>query len=456
MLADEFIAPDVALVTAPMPPTAAPRPVTGRATFALAPLAAVAWPLAVFFAHPLRHTAPMAMAARRKWRLGLSVMGQVSLIAGENSDFRLFRPLGNAPVVAVIALIALLAAAPGAWASASRLDRRPLFVAFYVPWDDNARRSLAAHVGKIDVFAPLWISLTSPSGDLALAEDPQALATLAKARRAPAVLPLVSNAHDGVWDAAAAEGVILDAATRERFLARLADLARQHGYDGYVFDFEDLTPAAIAAYPAFLAQARQALAAVGSETWVAVPIGAAAWPLGELSSAADTVVLMAYDECWANSTPGPIAGEDWLVDLLTQRLPPLDPRRTVIALGAYGYDWPSAAPARVVSVADARALARTAGAEPTRDPGSNAEHFAYNDAAGRPHGVWYADAVNFAAQRGRALAQHPRGVALWRLGLEDAALWASLDRPPPAPAISQPGQVAPIPCSRLPVSPAAP
>ena len=375
------------------------------------------------------------------------------MIGGEISGFHLFRPHGK---VLVVALIALLAAAPAAGASAGRLDHRPLFVAFYVPWDVNARRSLAAHVGKIDAFAPLWVSLTSPTGAIALADDPQALATLARARRAPAVLPLVSNAHDGVWDAAAAEGVILDGAARQRFLDRLADLARQHDYGGYVFDFEDLSPVAVAAYPAFLAQARQALAAGGGETWVAVPIGAAAWPLAALSGAADTVVLMAYDECWANSTPGPIAGDDWLADLLAQRLPPLDPRRTVIALGAYGYDWPSGAPASVVSVANAGELARTAGAEPTRAPVSNAEHFAYLDTSQRPHNVWYADAANFAVQRGRALAQHPRGVALWRLGLEDPALWESLDQPPFAPPMSQPGQVAPIPCSRLPVSSAAP
>ncbi len=157
---------------------------------------------------------------------------------------------------------------------------------------------------------------------------------------------------------------------------------------------------------------------------------------------------MAYDECWATSNAGPVAGADWLRRLLADRLSGVDPRHVVVALAAYGYDWPDGRPGQPIGAADAQRLAARMKATVRRDPASRNEHFAYTSADGRGHQVWFVDAQAFAADRAVAAAWRPRGYALWRLGLEDPATWGL---PPTALAIPPGGAqaAAPHPCDLL-------
>ncbi len=156
---------------------------------------------------------------------------------------------------------------------------------------------------------------------------------------------------------------------------------------------------------------------------------------------------MAYDECWATSNAGPIAGADWLRQLLADRLSGTDPRHVVIALAAYGYDWPEGRPGHPIGAAEAMRLAARMKAPLLRDPASQNEHFTYTAADGRKHQVWFLDARAFAADRAVAAAWAPRGYALWRLGLEDPAIWSLPHAPRPDGPRTAPGGVAPHPCN---------
>lgn len=319
------------------------------------------------------------------------------------------------------------------------------FIAFHVPWDPNSTASLARHADQIDILAPLWVTLRGPQAEVVIEPDPKGMALLTARKGRPKVYPVISNAHDDVWDAASAQAAILDPATRTKVLARLTEFAGARRLSGFIFDFENLTPAATAGYPAFLATAKTALAPAGVEVWSTASPGADQ-PLQTLASAGDAVVLMAYDACWATSSPGPVAGEDWLESVLAQRLEGMDPHRVVIALGSYGYDWPLGAAASPIAAGDAVKLAARLGAKVTRDPLSHHPSFRYTDSKGRQHVVWYVDAKAFTLGRGAVAAFHPRGVALWRLGLEDPALWTA----PPAASSRRARGPPPHPCDPLP------
>jgi spore germination protein YaaH len=146
---------------------------------------------------------------------------------------------------------------------------------------------------------------------------------------------------------------------------------------------------------------------------------------------------MGYDQCWATSTPGPIAGVDWLAQGLAAARGPAAPGRTVVALGAYAYDWTIGGPAKVLSVPAALDLAKAHGAAVRREPVSANLTFDYNDAAGQPHQVWMADAPALAAARRAAAHVGFKSWGIWRLGLEDPASWggapAAADAPATAP-----------------------
>jgi spore germination protein YaaH len=339
------------------------------------------------------------------------------------------------PSILALALgLALASVAPAAQAAP-----RPLTVGFYLPWDQASRAALVAHAARLDVLAPMSGALDSAQGTLRWQDDPARAPALAAAHGRARVLPVVSNAHDNVWDTAAADGALLDPAAGDAFIAALAAAARAQGYGGYILDFESLSPRAAPAYAPFLARLRAVLKPAGKELWVTAPLAAPAAGLQPLAQATDTVVLMAYDECWATGAPGPIAGQDWLEANLDVRLGPapaldptprLDPTHVVVALGAYAYDWPPAGAAAVLSAGEAAALARRAGRPVLRAAPDFNPHLSYAAPDGQAHQVWWLDAAVWRAQAAAVQARRARGVALWRLGLEDPALWTA----GPAPA----------------------
>jgi spore germination protein YaaH len=321
-------------------------------------------------------------------------------------------------------LAALLASLVATAASAEPLT------AFYVPWEKPALASLKAHVGDIAVFAPFWGSLVAPSGKIIWEDDPEAHLVLRQAKRPPKVIPIVSNAHDDVWDKAAAEAVILKPPAADAFAANILKQAQSDHLAGVVVDFENLGPKATAGFPAFLKGLRTRLNAAGLEVWVTTTLTHEdGYP--DLSDAADAVVLMAYDQCWATSYPGPIAADAWIAANLKAKVAGRDPSRYVVALASYAYDWPATGKATVISAGKAAQLARANGAKVVHAPGSN-PHFSYQ-AAGVRHEVWWVGAADVARQRALVASQGFRGTALWRMGLEDPNLWRATAAAPAKP-----------------------
>ncbi|MBI1197892.1 MAG: glycosyltransferase [Phenylobacterium sp.] len=306
----------------------------------------------------------------------------------------------------------------------------PLAVGFYVSWDETSRASLKAHVDQLDVVSPQWIGLT-PDGRLDVTHDPEARAIIARAKTPPSLLPAVYNARDGVWNGPEADRIVTDPTARRTMLDQLATLAQHQGFAGYVFDFENLSPAAIAAYPTFISEAVARLRPLGREVWVTAPFADDSWPLVRLQRAADAIVLMAYDQHWGTGDPGPPAGQDWFQSQLADRLSRLDPARTVVALGAYGYDWTLPRPghpgrATAVTYAEATQIAHDSGAQAAMDPASLNPTFAYEDETGARHEVWFLDAATLHNQLRVADGFRPRGYALWRMGGEDPLDWTLL------------------------------
>ena len=340
---------------------------------------------------------------------------------------------------------AAVSLAGGGWPASAA--EAPLFVGFYDAWDRSDLPALPRQLQGLDVFAPRWLTIRGAQGQVVVEPDNGAAAIAARAGRRLKLMPLISNAHDDVWDEAAADAVILNPAVRKVFLAQLQTLAAAKGYAGYIFDLENLSARAQAGYPALLAAARAALQPSRIEVWATVGPGPDE-PLRALAGSADAAVLMAYDECWATSNAGPIAGTDWLKRLLSDRLAGLDPRRVVIALAAYGYDWPDGKPGQPIGAAQAMALAARVKAPVKRDAASGNVHFSYAAPGGQPHQVWFLDAKAFDGGRAVAAAWRPRGFALWRLGLEDPAIW-SLSRTSAGSRGAPASGPAPHPCNPL-------
>lgn len=317
---------------------------------------------------------------------------------------------------------------------------RPLTVGFYVPWDERSRVSLSAHINQLDVFAPQWITPHGSLGLVDVSDDPQTQALLAKATHKPSILPVIHNSHNGYWDGPLANALLLNPAARNALVTNLVNLAKARGYAGYVFDFENLSPRAMKAYPALVAQTNQALNPLGREVWVTALFGDDSVPLKQLQAASDTVVLMAYDQHWSSGDPGSVAGQDWFESNLDKRLSGLDAAKTILALGSYGYDWvpkdksghclgmdPSQQDcATLMGFHEATQTADDSGSDVSMDPASLNPTYAYADDSGVRHTVWFLDAPTLFNEIKDADDYRPRGYALWRMGVEDPGVWAIL------------------------------
>jgi cellulose synthase/poly-beta-1,6-N-acetylglucosamine synthase-like glycosyltransferase/peptidoglycan/xylan/chitin deacetylase (PgdA/CDA1 family)/spore germination protein YaaH len=343
---------------------------------------------------------------------------------------------------------------PGVLTSALSGAQRPLTLAFYVSTDSNSRQSLAEHMGKIDVLSPQWISLNGAAGDITVIDDPQTNALLnatqkpvkrtwfdvwpqrdvapPPAAKPPSVLPSVTNLTDGSWDSARGSFVVLNPAARRALIANLADLAQKRGFAGYIFDLESLSPEAIQAYPAFLAEARAALRPIGREVWATAPFDDRDWNLKAVQDATDTIVLMAYDEHWLDSRPGAPASQGWFQRNLALTLGHLDPGRTIVALGNYGYDWTKRGgkwdQAEAQSFHESTVIASDSGVKIDFDSDALNPHLAYQDEDGLAHQLWFLDAVTFYNQMKVSQPFRPRGFGLWRLGTEDPGVWSLFGR----------------------------
>lgn len=315
-------------------------------------------------------------------------------------------------------------------AVASGGEAKPLAVGFYVSWDESSRESLRDHVDQLDVVSPQWVQLAGGGGQATFTSDPQARAIIGAARKPPSIMPGVFNASGGVWNGAAADALLADPAAQQRLIASLVGEAEKRGYAGYVFDLENLSPVAVQRYPEFLAKARAALRAGGREVWATAPFEET-WPLRRVQAATDAVVLMAYDQHYGGGDAGPPAGQDWYETWLAHDFEKLDPARTIVALGAYGYDWTlpaagQAGHADAVTFNEATQTAHDSGAQPQMDENSLNPTYGYVDDAGRKHAVWYLDAATLFNQIRVADGFRPRGYALWRMGGEDQQVWRLL------------------------------
>ena len=204
----------------------------------------------------------------------------------------------------------------------------------------------------------------------------------------------------------------------------IAALIDSSAYRGVVIDFEGMTPRDLDALLAVTRAVADSVRAHGVHTVVvAVPAGdTAAYPSALLLESADLIMAMLYDQHWGGSPPGPIASPDWVARNLGTRVAEVGAARIVAAFPLYGYRWRKSAEPEVVSFDDARRLTTMTNTALIRDPASETLH------ATSPEGweLWVSDRglldklVHDAKQLG------VRIFALWRLGLEDPAVWDSI------------------------------
>ncbi|MES2097187.1 MAG: glycosyltransferase [Pseudomonadota bacterium] len=311
----------------------------------------------------------------------------------------------------------------------------PLAIAFHVPWDAQSVESLRRHINDLDWVIPGWVSVTGPKHSITTFADPGGRAVINGAARRPLVLPMIQNAIGGKFDGPGMAALLHDPALRKKLIDWAeAYIARNRG-GGAMFDFEELPPAAQADYRAFLTEADRRFDRRNWLVTIAVPVGDRSWDVPAYAKIVDRVFLMSYDEHENTGDPGPIASQAWFARAVADAARGVPADKLVVTIGNYGYDWYPGG-SDPMTVEEAWQAARDSGAMPVFDKVSGNSGFAYDD-NGKKHVIWFLDAASAYNQIGFLRRAGIGGIALWRMGAEDPAIWSIFGRSHPTlPAAS--------------------
>ncbi|MBS2023959.1 MAG: glycosyltransferase, partial [Deltaproteobacteria bacterium] len=287
---------------------------------------------------------------------------------------------------------------------------------------------------------PEWVQVKA-DGSLAVDEN----AGIRAAAGAALIVPTVSNYGPGGFTRDLARAAIGTEEARKQTVQRLAQLCVEHAWAGLNLDLENLEPRDWRDVASLVELLAAELHPRGLLVTIDVPPEPRNLPVERLAAASDFLVLMAYDEHASSDNPGPIATPRGVAAAAAAYLSRAPADKLVLALGAYGYDWPldedgdAAGGAEELSFSQALALARENEVAVEFDDDYKTSSYEYDDDETQTkHAVWFLDAPAMYAQLTSVKGLKLRGTAVWRLGAEDPKIF-SLFTSQPAPVFDADG-----------------
>jgi cellulose synthase/poly-beta-1,6-N-acetylglucosamine synthase-like glycosyltransferase/peptidoglycan/xylan/chitin deacetylase (PgdA/CDA1 family)/spore germination protein YaaH len=351
-----------------------------------------------------------------------------------------------------------------------------LRAAFYTDNDPAGYASLKQHVKQIDLLFPEWLHVVTPDGNLTsysssntqfavidnagvhgVDHENKVVRAITAAKEDTEIFPIVNNYSpvDSAFEPSIGT-FLTDPDARGRFVHQVDTfLSANTRYGGLTLGFQMIPSAAHPGYRALVQTLYDDFHARNLRLYVMVPVGNKDFDFAFLAAHSDGLVLMNYDQHQTETTPGPVAAQDWFANNLRDILKVAPREKIICGIGSYGYDWETALPpappvrrkgqrapkpiaegppkvlnAINMSTQEAWQAASDSGAEISLDDASLNPHFAYDDDDAKVrHDVWFLDAVTVINQMRVARALGLQTFALWRLGQEDDSLWKIWDTP---------------------------
>lgn len=299
----------------------------------------------------------------------------------------------------------------------------------------GSKESMMKNIKQLDEVSFFWYTFdesgkvtTSGKKDLSIKEDAQKNGAKAYA--------LIHNMRGGLFDANIAHKVFANPQTRSTFVNNLLNLAINEKWDGIAIDIEKTPPGDRNNFSAFLDELYKALKAKDKVLNVSIPakfidypsdLWSGAYDYAAIGKSADQVVLMTYDEHGLGTTQGPIASHAWVNKVIAYAVSKIPKEKIVMGLPVYSFDWGSNKPTMpdYLSFAQSMDRAKKHGVQVGFDEENKVPTFAYT-ASGVRHEVYFENGKSLQPKMEYAKEHKLHGVAIWRLGMEDPAIWDSL------------------------------
>ncbi|NGP46678.1 LysM peptidoglycan-binding domain-containing protein [Bacillaceae bacterium SIJ1] len=224
---------------------------------------------------------------------------------------------------------------------------------------------------------------------------------------------------------------------RQALIANILKLLRRFDMDGIDLDIEEVYEEDRDLLSQFIIELGEALRNAGYFFSIAIPSkvsaedpNAFAKPFNYevIGKAADQVVVMLYNEHgWPGSGPGPVVSIGRMEQALSYAKTEIPPEKILGAVSVFGFDFNLTTERnRYLTYESAIETAFEYDAMIQFDEESQTPYYSYVAENGDEHEVWFEDARSILAKAELAQSLGIQGLALWRLGMEDPAIWPVL------------------------------
>ncbi|MBI1343611.1 MAG: glycosyltransferase [Terrimonas sp.] len=304
--------------------------------------------------------------------------------------------------------------------------------AFYVDWDPQSFYSLQKNIDKLNMVFPEWFFIDPVTDILVTHIDGDALQLMK--RKNVKIVPILNNTWtnpqtgESEFNGALLHRIFHQPEKRQRLIDDIVKNLQAYHLQGVNIDFEEFRENSDEPIINFQKALYERLHHEGLMVTQDIMPNDADFNIRELNRYNDYLVLMAYDQHYSTSVPGPVSGQQWIEKVLDESAADVPTEKIILAFAGYGYDWPKGAVATTVTYQEALATAKEFNAKIDFDNDHYNNDYTYTDGDQVVHTVYFNDAasnfntIRFADEYGTA------GTVLWRLGSEDERLWSFYNR----------------------------
>lgn len=215
-----------------------------------------------------------------------------------------------------------------------------------------------------------------------------------------------------------------DLPVRKNFINDVCRISSK--FDGVQIDFESVASSDAAWFFSFLTELRTALDK-NKMLSVALPARktriADAYDYPSIAAIVDRVIIMAYDQHWSGSNPGPVAGLSWCREVAEFAKSFIPKEKLIMGLPLYGRAWQDKNFNKSVHYRHVEELIKTSNIQPKYDP-ENGAYFEYEETV--KVRVYYTDERAIYDRLKLYSSMSVDNVAFWRIGQGPSGMWQGI------------------------------